>query len=540
MLAVATPPHPPALAAPSPSNLDPATPTPTHIAFVTWPAVGHVTPMMDFALALLDAQPHTILSFLTSPDMVAFLDRAGHTRSEFGSRLRIIPTGSEALGDNPLDDEPMKLTEAAKGVDKNTSLLKTMRAATQIAVHFREVFPLLLADKPVADVPSAGAPVTSVVCNWMTFGIDQLVKAIAPSTKLFSFFDHSCFFSTRILGPRADGGLGGVAGLWAEYCTATGHVPDDKAELERQFGRRFGDDVYYIPGSDIVPIKDCEMSPQAPAYLLDIPITPSLLNIQGLVERSDAMLINTYGCVERHTLDFLEPSIKTPIVPIGPVMLGRVGAKEGGSAVTSFLDAQPAASTLYVSFGTLFRPNPEQLADMIETLLEEYDIPFVWTLGGQKSLTAELHSIDVGRVEAINRKLDAAVAAGKAHICNWVDQHAVLNHPNVGFFLSHGGWNSATETLLAGKPMILFPFFGDQLFTARVLEARGVATVINSSIDQPIVDFHASVTAALSLCKSDGADRLRQRARQLQLEVLAERSAAAKEGVWGRIAEILE
>jgi UDP:flavonoid glycosyltransferase YjiC (YdhE family) len=197
-----------------------------------------------------------------------------------------------------------------------------------------------------------------------------------------------------------------------------------------------------------------------------------------LVERSDAMLINTYSCVERHTLDFLEPSIKTPIVPIGPVMLGRVKAKEGASAVASFLDAQTAASTLYVSFGTLFRPNPEQLADMIETLLEEYDIPFVWTLGGQKSLTAELHSIDAGRVEAINRKLDAAVAAGQGAYLQLGRPARRAQPPNVGFFLSHGGWNSATETLLAGKPMILFPFFGDQLFTARVLEARGVATVI--------------------------------------------------------------
>jgi hypothetical protein len=188
--------------------------------------------------------------------MVAFLDRAGHARSKFGSRLRIIPTGSEALGD-PLDDEPMKLTEAAKGVDKNTKWSCARRRRLPCTSGS---FRCCLADSlsPTSRPPAPPSPASS---GWMTFGIDQLVKGIAPSTKLFSFFDHSCFFSTRILGPRADGGLGGVAGLWAEYCTATGHASDDKVELERQFGRRFGDDVYYIPGSDIIPIKDCEMSP---------------------------------------------------------------------------------------------------------------------------------------------------------------------------------------------------------------------------------------------------------------------------------------
>lgn len=531
----------------------------SHVVFVTWPAVGHVTPMMDCAAAFLDAHPSAFVSFLTSPDMVDYLRHSGRCSAQLQKRLRVIPVGTEALGDNPLANEkdvedaecnPMKVPLTAKSHDKNQTVMKTLRAATQIALHFSQVFPVLLGDRQsvALRLSSVGAPVTAVVCNWMTFGIDAIVKTMAPDVKLISFFDHSSFFTTRLLGPRSIGAYGDTAALWAKHCTETGHPADDKAELERLFGRRFGDVEYQVPCTEIEPITDEGCSPQAPDYLMQMPITPSLLNIQGLVERSDAMLVNTYDCLEGNIMSFLQQHIATPIVPIGPVMLQTVADSNRANAVEQtpspvmvFLNQQQRNSVLYVSFGTLFRPNPEQLVIMINTLLDDLaGVPFLWTLGGQNSLTAELHGVDPKRVEALSSKLERAKQRGMAYICNWVDQNTVLSQPNVGFFLTHGGWNSATEALLAGKPMITFPFFGDQLFTAKLLENHGVAKVIHSKRDQPAELFRQSVLTNLKVCAdADQARTLTYNARTLQAQVLQERQDSSLRRVWSRVADIL-
>lgn len=534
-------------------------PISSHVVFVTWPAVGHVTPMMDCATAFLAAQPTAFVSFLTSPDMVDYLGRSSKCSAQLQQRFRVIPVGTEALGDNPLtndcslidaDSNPMKGPSTAKSHDKNQTVMKTLRAATQIALHFRQIFPVLLADEHSAalNLARVGTSVTAVVCNWLTFGIDAIVKATAPNVKLVSFFDHSSFFSTRLLGPRKFGGYGDTGALWAQHCKKTDHPSDDKAELERLFGRRFGNVEYHIPGTNIEPITDEGCSPQAPDYLVQMPITPSLLNIQGLVDHSDAMLINTYDCLEGNIMSFLQQYTATPIIPIGPVMLqnlargGCVGTpRQTPSPVTDFLDRQPENSVLYVSFGTLFRPNPEQLVIMIDLLLDDLDnVPFLWTLGGQESLTAELHGVDPERVSALNSKLDRAIHAGKAYICNWVDQNAVLCHPSVSFFLTHGGWNSATEAILAGKPMITFPFFGDQLFTAKLLKSHGVAKVIHSKRDQPADAFRRSVLANLQVCADeDQARTMTFKAANLRMQALQERGDAAQRRVWSRVADIL-
>eukprot|EP01127_Copromyxa_protea_P014140 TRINITY_DN3899_c0_g1_i2.p1 TRINITY_DN3899_c0_g1~~TRINITY_DN3899_c0_g1_i2.p1 ORF type:complete len:186 (-),score=42.90 TRINITY_DN3899_c0_g1_i2:70-627(-) len=46
--------------------------------------------------------------------------------------------------------------------------------------------------------------------------------------------------------------------------------------------------------------------------------------------------------------------------------------------------------------------------------------------------------------------------------------------PHVDVFLTHGGANSFNEALYLGKPLIVIPFFGDQLGNAQVAEDVGV------------------------------------------------------------------
>ncbi|KAF8750337.1 Glycosyltransferase family 1 protein [Rhizoctonia solani] len=62
--------------------------------------------------------------------------------------------------------------------------------------------------------------------------------------------------------------------------------------------------------------------------------------------------------------------------------------------------------------------------------------------------------------------MDGHIEAGNAIFPRWANQTAVLEHPAIHYFLSHGGWNSSTEALVRGVPMIFWPFMGDQATNA--------------------------------------------------------------------------
>jgi len=61
----------------------------------------------------------------------------------------------------------------------------------------------------------------------------------------------------------------------------------------------------------------------------------------------------------------------------------------------------------------------------------------------------------------------------------WVNQPAVLEHPAVHLFLSHGGMSSSQEAIAVGLPILALPLFVDQPPLAARLQDRGVAEVLD-------------------------------------------------------------
>jgi UDP:flavonoid glycosyltransferase YjiC (YdhE family) len=58
--------------------------------------------------------------------------------------------------------------------------------------------------------------------------------------------------------------------------------------------------------------------------------------------------------------------------------------------------------------------------------------------------------------------VEEAQKRGRLLLVAWAPQLAVLCHPAVKLFVSHGGLNSTHEGLAAGKPLLVTPFFADQ------------------------------------------------------------------------------
>ncbi|KAF8714625.1 Glycosyltransferase family 1 protein, partial [Rhizoctonia solani] len=129
------------------------------------------------------------------------------------------------------------------------------------------------------------------------------------------------------------------------------------------------------------------------------------------------------------------------------------------SPVTQFLDRayveNGAHSVIYISFGTVFFPLPSSMPHLMAALDEiaKAGFKFVFALSS-KSATLD------------KSWMDAHIEAGNAVFPEWANQTAVLEHPAIHYFLSHGGWNSSTEAIVRGVPMIFWPIMGDQPMNA--------------------------------------------------------------------------
>ncbi|KAG4127820.1 hypothetical protein ERO13_D10G239500v2 [Gossypium hirsutum] len=175
--------------------------------------------------------------------------------------------------------------------------------------------------------------------------------------------------------------------------------------------------------------------------------------------QADALILNTaeelYGPI------LSQIRTKCPrVYAVGPLhaqLNTRLNAKHGESydhfsntlwevdkSCIFWLNKQPGRSVIYVSFGSITSMSREQLVELWYGLLNN---------GEGEDVVMEL----------MEKSKD------RGYIVNWAPQEAVLNHPAIGGFFTHNGWNSTLESVVPGVPMICWPQFADQHVNSRVV-----------------------------------------------------------------------
>ncbi|KAE8718078.1 7-deoxyloganetic acid glucosyltransferase [Hibiscus syriacus] len=192
--------------------------------------------------------------------------------------------------------------------------------------------------------------------------------------------------------------------------------------------------------------------------------------------QADALILNTAEELDGAILSQIRTKCPN-VYAIGPInaqLNNRLNAKHGEShdhfsntlweedrSCISWLDKQRNRSVVYVSFGSIMSMKREELIEIWYGLVNSKS-KFLFVVRPNSVIGKDGEGEDVVK-ELFDKTKD------QGYIVDWAPQEAVLNHAAVGGFLTHSGWNSTLESIIAGVPMICWPYFSDQQLNSRVV-----------------------------------------------------------------------
>ncbi|XP_010247543.1 PREDICTED: UDP-glycosyltransferase 84B2-like [Nelumbo nucifera] len=182
------------------------------------------------------------------------------------------------------------------------------------------------------------------------------------------------------------------------------------------------------------------------------------------------VLGNSFYELEKDVIESME---LYPIRPIGPLVPSALlGEGDGEQRDIGFemwaaeelciewLDKKPPSSVVYVSFGSIVVLSAKQMEN-IAMALKKSNRPFLWVVKQPE------HAVSDGTGQLPPGFLEET--EGRGLVVSWSPQTRVLAHPAVACFISHCGWNSMLETVVAGVPVIALPQWTDQPTNAKLM-----------------------------------------------------------------------
>lgn len=198
-----------------------------------------------------------------------------------------------------------------------------------------------------------------------------------------------------------------------------------------------------------------------PAYLA------MKLNQYSNLDKADWIFDNTFEELEgqeaRAVSDLWPGKLIGPMVP-SAYLDGRIKGDTGyGSSLwkplseecIEWLETKPEKSVVYISFGSMVSLTTEQMEELARAF-QDSNLHFLWVV--RESQLDKLPSWFIDSTKE------------KGLIVTWCNQLEVLEHPAIGCFVTHCGWNSTLEGLSLGVPMVGVPQWTDQVTDAKFIE----------------------------------------------------------------------
>ncbi|PWA94577.1 7-deoxyloganetic acid glucosyltransferase [Artemisia annua] len=291
-------------------------------------------------------------------------------------------------------------------------------------------------------------PVTSVIADGiMCFTID-VAKEMGIPIFLFRTVSASCF--------------------WAFYCIPklieSGDLPiKEDDEMDRLLNGVTGMEKY-------LRLRDLPSFCRA-SDLSDQGFQVVMSETQETY-RANGLILNTFEDLEESALTQIRKHIPN-LYAIGPLhanLKSRLEAHmsspprssnslwEEDRTCMTWLDEQAPKSVIYVSFGSMSMLNREDLIELWYGLVNS-NKKFLWVIR-PNSVAGDGRNIPAHLLEGTMKR---------GYMVRWAPQEDVLAHQAVGGFLTHSGWNSTLESIVAAVPMICWPYYADQQVNSRLV-----------------------------------------------------------------------
>ncbi|XP_062097454.1 7-deoxyloganetin glucosyltransferase-like [Humulus lupulus] len=457
-----------------------------HVVCIPYPAQGHVNPMLKLAKLLHHKGFH--VTFVNTEFNHGRLLKSRGPNSLDGLpsfRFETIPDGLPPTDVDATQDIPSLCVSTSK---------------TCLA-PFRELL------KKLNTSSSAGIPpVTGIVSDGvMSFTMEAAKELGVPEV---------IFWSTSA--------CGFLAYLYYRQLAEDGIVP---LKDPNYMTNGYLDTVIdRIPGMKEMRLKDF------PSFVRTSDPNDIMFNFlkheSQRAKEASAVVINTYDTLEHDVLEALS-SILPTIYTIGPLALlvnqiPDKNVKALGSNLwkedpycLKWLDTQEPNSVVYVNFGSITVMTAEQLVE------------FAWGLAnsGKSFLWIIRPDLVVGEASIVPPEF-VTETKERGLLASWCPQEQILNHPAIGGFLTHSGWNSTIESISSGVPVICWPFFAEQQTNCRYsCREWGIGMEIEGEV------LRGKVEKLVRELMSDSEKAKDMKKRALELKKLAEEASFGPESL---------
>lgn len=181
--------------------------------------------------------------------------------------------------------------------------------------------------------------------------------------------------------------------------------------------------------------------------------------------KSWGVVVTTFHALEGVFLEFLKKKMgHGRVFPVGLLNLigGPRGRGSGQGSLFARLDGCPDESVLYVAFGSQKLMKHNQLEALCDGL-ERSGVRFILVVK-----EPSIQQVELG-FGLVSDEFEDRVKGRGLVVRGWASQVDILNHRAVGAFLSHCGWNSALESIVAGVLILGWPMEADQFVNAKLL-----------------------------------------------------------------------
>ncbi|PIA31353.1 hypothetical protein AQUCO_05000022v1 [Aquilegia coerulea] len=399
--------------------------TKPHAIFIPYPAQGHVTPMMQLAKLFHSRGFH--ITFVNTEFNHRRLLRSKGVNSLKGLddfRFETIPDGLPPSDKDATQDIPALCDSVSKNcLNPLIDLIVKLNSTPDIPK-----LSLIISDGIMSFAVQAGE----------ILGIPE-VQFWTASACGFMGYIHYRELIKRGLIPLKD-----------ESCFSNGYLDTP---------------IDWIPGMRNIRLKDL------PSFIRTTDRNDIMLNFLGEQAqnclKASAIIFNTFDELEQEVLDAIVAKFPR-IYTIGPLPLLSKQHPENelksmssslwkeDSSCLDWLDERSPNSVVYINFGS------------ITVMTEQNLIEFAWGLANSNHPFVWIIRPDVVMGDSVTIPEEfLEITKDRGVLASWCPQDKVLSHPSVGGFLTHAGWNSTTESICAGVPVICWPFFAEQQTNCR-------------------------------------------------------------------------